>query len=134
MLIFLKEKIMSENMFSCVRTKIDQRKIENYHRIVNENKTGFKEIAKQIHLAGNDVRLKILWLLKQDEFCVCDLSDILQMSIPAISQHLRKLKDNDMVDFRRDGQTLYYFIHPNLSNYVKLIINDLVFEHQKEII
>ncbi len=121
-------------MFSCVRTKIDQRKIENYHRMVNENKTGFKEIAKQIQLAGNDVRLKILWLLKQDEFCVCDLSDILQMSIPAISQHLRKLKDNDMVDFRRDGQTLYYFIHPNLSNYVKLIINDLVFEHQKEII
>ncbi len=122
---------MNEKMFSCVRTKIDQDKIENYHSIINENKVAFKETVKQISLAGNEVRLKILWLLEQDDFCVCDLSDILQMSIPAISQHLRKLKDNDMVDFRREGQTLFYFIHPKLSNYVRIIIKELALKNEK---
>jgi DNA-binding transcriptional ArsR family regulator len=124
---------MSENRFSCVRTKVDQNKIDRYYDLVKQHKSGFKDIAKQINLAGNEVRLKILWLLEQSEFCVCDLSDILQMSIPAISQHLRKLKDNNMVDFRRDGQTLFYFIHPELSHYVRLIIKELSIE-TKELI
>ncbi len=115
---------MADKTISCVRTEIDQNKIESYHQLVEENNNGFKDIAKQISLAGNEVRLKILWLLARDEFCVCDLSDILQMSVPAVSQHLRKLKDNNMVDYRRDGQTLFYFIHPEISEHIKAIIKE----------
>jgi DNA-binding transcriptional ArsR family regulator len=42
--------------------------------------------------------------------CPCDLSDILGMSIPAVSQHLRKLKDGNIVETRKEGQTIYYFL------------------------
>ncbi|WP_431217102.1 ArsR family transcriptional regulator [Puia sp. P3] len=52
------------------------------------------KLAAAPALAGNEVRLKILHLLEEEkELCPCDLSDMLGMSIPAISQHLRKMKD-----------------------------------------
>ncbi len=48
-------------------------------------------------------------ILNEADCCVCELVDILQMSQPAISQHLRKLKDSDLVKEtkRRNG----CFIH-----------------------
>ncbi len=125
---------MANTSLSCIRKEADQNKIERYHHLVEENKLSFQKLSKQLSLAGNEVRLKILWLIKQDELCVCDLSDVLQMSIPAVSQHLRKLKDQEMVDFRRDGQTLFYFIHPELSIYVKTIINSLSIELELDIV
>ncbi len=69
----------------------------------------FTELAQVLSLSGNEVRLKILFLLQQEnELCPCDLSDILGMTIPAISQHLRKLKDGNIIKFRKSGQTIFY--------------------------
>ncbi len=65
-----------------------------------------------IGLIGNEIRLKLLWLFATDDFCVCDLADILQMSVPAVSQHLRKLKDLDIIHFNRKKQTLFYYLAP----------------------
>ncbi|OSS39583.1 Arsenical resistance operon repressor [Christiangramia flava JLT2011] len=69
----------------------------------------FKEITKLLSIAGNEVRLKILFLLNmENELCPCDIADILEMSVPAISQHIRKIKDAGFIKSRREGQTLYY--------------------------
>lgn len=40
--------------------------------------------------------------------CPCDLSDILGMTVPAISQHLKKLKDAGLVSTDKVGQTVFY--------------------------
>lgn len=66
-----------------------------------------------LKLAANDVRLKILYLLsKEKQLCPCDLGDILDMSVPAVSQHLRKLKDGGLVETERDGQVIFYSLNP----------------------
>lgn len=66
-------------------------------------------LASALSLAGNEVRLKILFLLKEEgELCPCDISDILAMTIPAISQHLRKLKEGGLVTTKKTGQTIFY--------------------------
>ncbi len=60
-----------------------------------------------------DVRLEILYLLEEEkELCPCDLSDILGMSIPDISQHLRKMKDSGIIQARKEGQTIFYSLMP----------------------
>jgi len=69
--------------------------------------------------------LKLIWLINEDRFCVCDLADILQMSVPAISQHLRKLKDIGIVETTRNKQTIYYSITSQNQNIVNHIL-DLV--------
>ena len=61
-------------------------------------------MSNVLALAGNDVRLKILYLMAEEkELCPCDMSDILGMTIPAVSQHLRKLKDGNIIEARKVG-------------------------------
>jgi DNA-binding transcriptional ArsR family regulator len=69
----------------------------------------FNQLSHILALAGNEVRLKIVYLLEAEkELCPCDLADILGMTIPAVSQHLRKLKDGNLITSRREGQNIYY--------------------------
>jgi DNA-binding transcriptional ArsR family regulator len=73
-------------------------------------------LANGLSLVGNNVRLKILYLLFEEKrLCVCDLSDILEMNISAISQHLRKMKDRNLLETERDAQTIFYSLTPEYS-------------------
>ncbi|HOV62699.1 MAG TPA: metalloregulator ArsR/SmtB family transcription factor [Spirochaetia bacterium] len=66
---------------------------------------GLSEIFKVL---GDETRTKILFLLSQQELCVCDLANVLQMSMPAISHHLRLLKALRLVKYHREGNMVYY--------------------------
>lgn len=98
-------------MSTCKRIFADLGQINNCKEIIKQNQQSFSELSQVIALAGNEVRLKILFLLDQEhELCPCDLSDILEMTIPAISQHLRKLKDCGIIQSRKSGQTIFYSV------------------------
>ena len=97
--------------------------------MLQTNDKAFSQLSGLLALAGNEVRLKILFLLEEEkELCPCDLSDILGMSIPAVSQHLRKLKDKNVIEGRREGQTIFYSLRqeqlPLLQPFFKHIINN----------
>lgn len=66
---------------------------------------GLSEIFKAL---GDETRVKILYLLAQQELCVCDLATILEISLPAVSHHLRLLKALRLVKYRREGKMVYY--------------------------
>jgi DNA-binding transcriptional ArsR family regulator len=79
-------------------------------------------LASALSLAGNEVRLKILFLLLEEgQLCPCDLSDILGMNISAISQHLRKLKDGGLIEFKKTGQTIFYSVNAEYAGILKPI-------------
>jgi len=85
--------------------------------------------AKILNLAGNETRLKILLLIKNEQkVCVCDLSDILGISVSAISQQLRKLKDSHLLKSEKEGQTIYYQIHPHSEEILEHIFE--IFKHK----
>jgi DNA-binding transcriptional ArsR family regulator len=93
----------------CIRLYADKVQIAECKKKLKSNTVSFSQLSKILELAGNEVRLKILYLLEEeDHLCPCDISEILGMSIPAVSQHLRKLKDGNVIEARRDGQTIYY--------------------------
>ena len=103
----------------CIREKADPVQIRRGKDLLSGNRVAFTELAAVLALAGNEVRLKILYLLDgEKELCPCDLSDMLGMSIPAISQHLRKMKDGNVVQFRKEGQTIYYSLR---AEHLKLL-------------
>jgi ArsR family transcriptional regulator, lead/cadmium/zinc/bismuth-responsive transcriptional repressor len=93
----------------CIRLYADLVQINECRKKLKDNTVSFSRLSKVLELAGNEVRLKIIYLLEEeDQLCPCDLSDILGMSIPAVSQHLRKLKDGNVIEAKREGQTIYY--------------------------
>lgn len=94
---------------SCLRQKADIEQINRCKDTVSELNESFDYLANGLSLVGNSVRLKILYLLFEEKrLCVCDLSDILRMNISAISQHLRKMKDRNLLETERDAQTIFY--------------------------
>jgi DNA-binding transcriptional ArsR family regulator len=94
---------------TCIRVFADQNQINQCREKVSANAKSFSQLGNILSLAGNEVRLKILYLLEEEnELCPCDISDILGMSVPAISQHLRKLKDGNIIEARKVGQTIFY--------------------------
>ena len=94
---------------SCIRQQADIEQINRCKDTVSELNESFDYLANGLSLVGNNVRLKILYLLFQEKrLCVCDLSDILGMNISAISQHLRKMKDRNLIETEREAQTIFY--------------------------
>lgn len=96
---------------TCIRLLADPEQIERCKADLKQAQSTFLSLSGVYALLGNEVRLRILYLLGgEKELCPCDLSDILEMTIPAVSQHLRKLKEGRLIDYRREKQTLYYFL------------------------
>ena len=94
---------------SCIRQQADIKQINRCKDTVSELSESFDYLANGLSLVGNSVRLKILYLLfEEKKLCVCDLSDILGMNISAISQHLRKMKDRNLLETDREAQTIFY--------------------------
>jgi len=94
---------------TCIRIEANIEQIYNCKNTINELDNSFHLLSNALSLAGNNVRLKILFLLSQEQkLCVCDLSDILSMKVSAISQHLRKLKDRNIIRPEREAQTIFY--------------------------
>lgn len=101
-----------KNSQTCIRVLADEAQIKACKKVINANQEALSKLSRLLALAGNEVRLKILFLLEEEkELCPCDLADILEMSIPAVSQHLRKMKDGDLVRSRRKGQTIFYSLN-----------------------
>ncbi len=75
---------------------------------LRERLTDVEGLSEIFKVLGDETRTKILYLLAQKELCVCDLAAVLEMSMPAISHHLRLLKMLRLVKNRREGKMVYY--------------------------
>ena len=60
-------------------------------------------------------RLKIFWLLCHCEECVINLSSLMDMSSPAVSHHLNKLRSSGLIVSRREGKEVYYKAADNVQ-------------------
>lgn len=74
-------------------------------------------VAQTLKLLGDKTRLTIIGLIKDGECCVCEFVEVLQMSQPSISQHLRKLRDADLVKEKRSGQWIFYSLNTSHVTY-----------------
>ena len=61
---------------------------------------------------GDETRLRILNLLSEREVCVREIVEILQLGQSKVSRHLATLKHAGLVDCRRDGMWVIYFLSP----------------------
>lgn len=68
----------------------------------------FQMLADIFKLLGDGSRLRIFWLLCHCEECVINISAMMDMSSPAVSHHLRQLRDAGLIVSRREGKEVYY--------------------------
>ena len=90
------------------------------------NKKAINQCAQQFGLVGDVTRMKICWLLcNHKELSVGEIADILGVSISVVSHSLKKLRQAEMVQTRREHKQVFYtltnnkfnkFLKSNLSN------------------
>ena len=84
---------------------------EELLKIVNETmpeETELYDPAELFKVFGDSTRIRILFVLFEAEVCVCDLAKVLNMTQSAISHQLRILKQNKLVNSRREGKSVFY--------------------------
>ena len=95
---------------TCIRVLADPVQIKDCREAILTNHGELAELARVYSLIGNPTRLKMMYLIiREGEMCPCDLSDILDISVGGVSQHLRKLKDGGLIVDRKVGQTIFLF-------------------------
>jgi ArsR family transcriptional regulator, arsenate/arsenite/antimonite-responsive transcriptional repressor len=81
------------------------------HPTVGFDRQALKEATRFLTALGDPMRLQILYLLgDQGRRNVSDIAGNFHLSRPAISHHLKVLKDAGVVDSERVGQEIYYGI------------------------
>ena len=96
----------------CIRVCPDLNQINSCIEMLEGSSQSISRLAQINGMMGNETRLKIMYIIyKEQQVCVCDISDILHMSVPAISQHLKKLKTTGLLHSKKVGQTVFYSIN-----------------------
>ena len=90
----------------CKTLEVHPDKVRIARKKLNESYS--EQLLDFYKLLSGETRIKILLALSETELCVCDLSDVLGMSISAISHQLSKLKRGRLVKSRRYGKEVYY--------------------------
>lgn len=68
--------------------------------------------SRLLKALSNEKRLMILCLLAEGELSVGEINALLDLSQSALSQHLAVLREEDMVQTRREAQTIFYSLVP----------------------
>ncbi len=72
------------------------------------NPDQFQILADIFKQLGDPSRIRIFWLLCHCEECVINISSMVEMSSPAVSHHLKLLKQSCLIVSRRSGKEVYY--------------------------
>lgn len=62
---------------------------------------------------SDPIRLNVVKLLQDQEMCVCDICDVLQIKQPKLSFHLKALRESGLLNTRQQGRWVYYSINPS---------------------
>ena len=99
----------------------------------------FQIVSDIFKLMGDNSRIRIFWLLCHCEECVINISALVDMSSPAVSHHLRQLKNGGLITSRREGKEVYYkaadtaqarLLHHVIEELVEITCPDCAEEHR----
>lgn len=102
----------------CEENKVHSDLVESVRKGMPDIDTLY-DLAGLYRIFADSTRIRILYVLFEKEVCVCDIANILNMTVSAVSHQLRVLKSAHLVRFRKDGKTCYYSL---ADNHVKTII------------
>ncbi|MBU2563941.1 MAG: metalloregulator ArsR/SmtB family transcription factor [Actinobacteria bacterium] len=85
-----------------------------------------KKITRVLKALADENRIRILYLLSErKDLCVCEIREVIGLSQPTISSHLKLLENNELVTFNKDGKWVNYSINPVLDKRISQMLNNV---------
>lgn len=79
-----------------------------------------KDLERVIKALADKNRLRILKMLQQQEMCVCEIREVLGLSQPSVSKHLKILKEAGIIEDGKQGLWTNYYIRAQ-NDYAHLL-------------
>ncbi len=99
--------MISNGIELCDETIIHNNKVSRTKESMPDEENLF-DLADLFKNFSDTTRIKILYALLENDLCVCDISEALEVSQSAVSHQLRILKQSRLVKARRDGKSVIY--------------------------
>lgn len=80
-----------------------------------------QDVAELFKMLAHPTRVQVLRVLADQELCVCDLAEVLGLSVSATSYQLQMMRRLKLVRYRRDGKFAYYSVS---SDFVLALLGD----------
>ena len=103
---------MSKNEFICDCNIIHEDIVKKVLNIMIKQEK-INKISDFFKILGDSTRAKIIAALDQNEMCVCDIANVLQMTKSSVSHQLAILRKAKLVKYRKEGKTVYYSLSDN---------------------
>lgn len=96
---------------------------EKVNRIQGDLQTvDISSVAKMLKAIADENRAKITYALcQEEELCVCDIANVLEITVANASHHLRTLHKQGLVKFRKEGKLAFYSLDDEHVKQIMLI-------------
>ncbi|WP_017549683.1 ArsR/SmtB family transcription factor [Salinicoccus carnicancri] len=119
---------MTETKHTCEVESVDTDKVNHAKEFIDSD--AVRNVASIFKALGDTNRARIVRALSiEDELCVCDLANIMEVSTASASHHLRSLSRQGVTKSRKMGKMVYYSLD---DNHIRQIV-DMAFIHQEEL-
>lgn len=98
---------MKKDSFLCENCEVHQEIVGKISNTMPDEEVLY-DVSELFKVFGDSTRARIIFVLFEDELCVCDIAQLLNMTQSAISHQLRVLKQARLVKYRREGKTVFY--------------------------
>lgn len=75
---------------------------------IKEALKGTEGLSLLFKALADDTRVRIALALTHDELCVCDVANLMSISVATASHHLRLLRNMGLAKWRREGKLVFY--------------------------
>ena len=75
-----------------------------------------KSFIKVMKALSDPSRVKIIKALQHKQMCVCELREALGLAQPTVSKHLKILEECGLVEYRKDGLWVDYYLADGKSS------------------
>ncbi len=92
----------------------------------------FEKHAQLLKALSHPRRLEIINLLRDQELCVSDIYEMLDLPQANISQHLMILRDSGLLTAKREGKQIIYFISDKRIIYASDLLREVMIDTSKD--
>jgi ArsR family transcriptional regulator len=90
-------------------------------------------LADLLKSVADETRLAILTMLHDGEMCVCEIMEFLSVSQPAVSHHLRILRQAGLINDRRQGKWIFYSLDPEALESAATLLDKMLFQPARQL-
>jgi ArsR family transcriptional regulator len=83
-------------------------------RVIRMPFMNFMNITRAL---SDENRVRILMILRENEFCVCQITAFLDLSPSTTSKHLSVLKQARLIEGKKEGKWVYYHLPDSPESY-----------------